>query len=88
MAHCFGPHEGGYTSDFVFGTDINGDLAITFTQTGNVRIVKLNQFDGKKYDYNGILGQILQEYPATASIYVTDAAKKALNKQAQKNQQY
>lgn len=88
MAHCFGPHEGGYTSDLVFATDINGDLVITFTHTGNVRIVKLNQFEGKEYDYNEILSQILQEYPATASIYVTDAAKKALSKQAQKNKQY
>lgn len=86
MSSRFGPHEGGVT-DFVFSVDRNEDLAITFTHTDVTRIVKLNQFVGKQYDYNAILDHILQDYPATASIKITDAAKKAINKQAQKNQQ-
>lgn len=82
----FGPHEGGVT-DLICSVDRNGNLAIMFTHTDVTRLVKLNQFVGKQYYYNTILDHILQDYPATASIKITDAAKKAINKQVQKNQQ-
>lgn len=43
--------------------------------------------EGKLYDYNMILGCILHDYPAIASFEIKKSAKKAISKQAQKNQE-
>lgn len=84
MSNRFGPRTGGDTPDFVFSGDKDGNLTITFTQTKVARIIDLNQFVGKLYDYNTILDSILHDYPATASVQITKSAKRALNKQAKK----
>ena len=89
MADCyrFGPRKDGNTPDFVFSTDSIGNLIITFTHTNIFRIVNLNQFVGKQYDYNTILNSILHDYPATASFEIKKSAKKAISNQAKKNQE-
>ena len=74
-------------TDFVISTDKEGKLVITFTYTNRSRIVDLNQFVGKEYDYNMILHCILHDYPATASFEIKKSAKRAISKQAQKNQE-
>ena len=87
MTYHFGPHEGKLSSDFVFSANIDGDILITFRQTGNSRLVKLDQFAGKQYGcYEAIVSAILHDYPATASVYITDAGKTAINNQVFKNQ--
>ena len=88
MADCYryGPRKNG-NPDFVISTDKEGKLVITFTYTNCSRIVDLNQFVGKEYDYNMILHCILHDYPATASFEIKKSAKRAISKQAQKNQE-
>lgn len=87
MAYQFGHRKDGITPDFVFSTDSIGNLIITFTHTNIFRIVNLNQFVGKQYDYNTILDSILHDYPATASFEIKKSAKKAISNQAKKNQE-
>lgn len=87
MAYRFGPRKDGITPDFVVSTDKEGKLVITFTYTNRSRTIDLNQFEGKLYDYNMILGCILHDYPAIASFEIKKSAKKAISKQAQKNQE-
>ena len=81
----FGRRKNGKT-DFMISTDKEGKLVIPFTHTNRSRIVDLNQFAGKQYDYNMILGCILHDYPATASFEIKKTAKRAISNQAQKNQ--
>jgi len=76
-----------YVYDYLLTTNSTGDLRIIYIPTQVPRVVELSQFVGKEYDYNTILDSILHDYPTTASFYINDAAKDAIEKQAKKNQQ-
>ena len=82
----FGSRKDG-KKDFVISTDKEGKLVITFTHTNRSRIIDLNQFVGKQYDYNTILISIFQDYPTPATFEIKKSAKRAISNQAKKNQE-
>lgn len=88
MADCyrFGRRKDGKT-DFVISTDKEGNLVIAFTYTNRSRIVDLNKFVGKQWDYNTILNSIFRDYPTPATFEIKDSAKRAISNQAKKNQE-
>lgn len=79
----FGRRKDG-KKDFVISTDKEGKLVITFTHTNRLRIIDLNEFVEKQYDYNMIISSILHDYPATASFEIKKSAKRAISNQAKK----
>lgn len=75
------------TYDLVFKARGKGKLKIVCPDTGGEDIVCLNQFQGKQYDYNNIVDCILHDYPNGLAVHFTRSAKRAIKKQANKNQQ-
>lgn len=62
-------------------------LKIVHTRTKYSEIVDLNQFSGKEYGYDEIVWGILRDYLNGVTVQFTRSAKKAIQKQADKNKQ-
>ena len=86
MTYYFGSQEKDFAYNYVLSADDAGDITILCKATGTTRVVKLDQFSGRKFNwYEALASAILAGYPDSASIYITDDGKNAINNKVFKN---